>query len=523
MSDVVVGDVRIPMRDGLLLAADVIRPMDAVLRSVLLIRTPYSRGAMRLVHDVVGLARSGWSVVVQDVRGRFDSQGTFTAFAQEVDDGYDTVDWCSKQAWSDGRVAMIGMSYVGATQWLAARSGHPALLAINPVVGAGDIDQAMLHEGGAFQLGLVQPWVLGLAASDPYADQVHRERAGMLGARWPELLRAAPGADPVADLLPTYAAWRRGETGPGHDLGVQAAAFQVAGWYDIFCESALRHWAAQEAMGRPQRLVIGPWSHSNGLSNIHPELDFGGDANGAYEGVLGSAMDWMRRVLDGHDVPSGISCYVMGEGWRELPSWPPPARDLTLHWDDARLAPEPSPQAVPVPLSHNPVEPVPTMGGRVLGPFLPLPGPVDQRPVEGRPDVAVFTGAVLADPLPVVGRVSADVEVESTGRSLDVCVTLSDVHPDGRSFHVLDGIRRVSSEPGERMVVRVDVGSIAHSFGTGHRVRLRVSGSCFPRFDVNPSTGEPPGAALRLERAVNTVHPAGSFLRLPICPLTQGS
>jgi putative CocE/NonD family hydrolase len=525
VADLSVIDCRVPMRDGTLLAADVVRVADAGRQPVLLVRTPYSRAAMRLAHDVIGLARDDWTVVVQDVRGRFDSGGRFTAFEQEVDDGYDTVEWCATQPWSDGRVAMTGWSYVGATQWLAALSGHPALLAINPVVGAGDIADAMLSEGGAFQVGLVQPWVLGLAASDPAADDEHRSAAGTLGGQWAQTLRAAPGLDPVAELVPSYRSWRTGgerevtASVHGRYDRVRVAAYQVAGWYDIFCESALRHWQGMAASAHPQRLVIGPWSHSNGLSNLHPEVDFGPEGNGVYGGRTGGEVHWMRRVLDGEDVPTGISCFVMHEGWRELTAWPPPTRDLVLHLDRDALHETPPAAAGEVELNHDPHDPVPTWGGRVLGPFLPMPGPVDQRTVEARDDVLVFTSDLFEAPVAVLGMVTARVRATSTARSMDVVVKLCDVHPDGRSINIVDSVRRVDLQPGEWVDVEVDVGSTAYCVRPGHRLRLHVAGSNFPRFDVNPGTGDAPGTALRLDPAVHRIAwgpERGSVLRLPV-------
>lgn len=533
MNEVDVLDVRVPMRDGVELAADVVLPRAAGPLPVLLVRTPYSRGAMRLVHDVIGLARGGWAVVVQDVRGRFDSSGSFIPFVCEVDDGYDTVEWCAQQPWSDGRVAMTGWSYVGATQWLAALSGHPALRAINPVIAAGDIADAMTREGGAFLIGLVQPWALGLAASDPTLAVADRERAGRLGATWDQVVRLPPAADPVAELMPTYGAWRRAEGAAGPSVtgrydGLDVAAFQVAGWYDVFCESALRHHRgmAGRADGRPQRLVIGPWSHSNGFSNLHPEVDFGGSANGGYAGILGSAVHWLRQVLDGEPVASGISLFVMGEGWRELESWPPPAVELALHLSsassarsaagDGRLDAQSSAPGSDV-LRHDPDDPVPTRGGRVLGPFLPMAGPVDQRPVEARGDVLVYTGDPLERPLTVIGEVRSRLRVESTGRSVDVAVKLCDVAPDGRSLNVVDSVRRVDVEPGVEVDVDVELGSTAWCFPAGHRIRLHVSGSNFPRFDVNASTGEPAGTASRLQPAEHALHwgRGRSVLHLP--------
>jgi putative CocE/NonD family hydrolase len=364
-----------------------------------------------------------------------------------------------------------------------------------------------------------------MAASDPAADDTHRMTAGTLGSQWPQTLRAAPGADPVAELVPSYGAWRRRDQ-PGSAASVdgrydrvQVAAFQVAGWYDIFCESALRHWQGMAGSAHPQRLVIGPWSHSNGLSNLHPEVDFGPEANGGYAGVTGGALHWMRRLLDGDQVPAGISCFVMHEGWRELTAWPPATDELVLHLGPGELHEEAPPLAGEAVVRHDPHDPVPTWGGRVLGPFLPMPGPVDQRVIEARDDVLVFTGEPCTQPMAVLGMVTACIRATTTGRSMDVAVKLCDVHPDGRSINIVDSIRRVDVQPGEWTDVEVEVGSTAYLIRPGHRLRLHVAGSNFPRFDVNPGTADPPGTALRLDAAVHRIAwgpDAGSVLRLPV-------
>jgi putative CocE/NonD family hydrolase len=379
-------------------------------------------------------------------------------------------------------------------------------------VGAGDIAEEMLHQGGAFQIGLAQPWALGLAATDPRAEPAVRSRAGEFGARWRELLAAPADDDPVGEVFAPYRGWRRGDgpapvgvTGRYGELDV--AVHQVGGWYDIFCESALRHHTAMATGARSgraraaQRLVIGPWSHSNGLSNTQPEHDFGGAANGGYGGVLGAALRWTRRALDDEQVEGGIACFVMGEDrWVELDSWPPPARDMLLHLGAGGLAHEPG-TGTDV-LLHEPSSPVPTRGGRVLGPFLPMAGPVDQRPVEHREDVLVYTGEVLAAPVRVMGPVRLEARVDSTAAVYDLAVKLCDVHPDGRVLNVVDGVRRVRATPGEVTRVVVEVGSTAHVFRAGHRVRLHLAGSNFPRFDVTPEAGrhrvQRQGAALHL-------------------------
>jgi putative CocE/NonD family hydrolase len=380
----------------------------------------------------------------------------------------------------------------------------------------------MLAEGGAFQIGLVQPWVLGLAASDPGTTGEHRARAAELGAAWAETLRAPPGLDPVAELLPTYGDWRRGRvTAPsvhGRYDELETSVFQVAGWYDIFCESALRHWQGMVGSSRPHRLVIGPWSHSNGLSNLHPEVDFGDAANGVYAGVTGGALAWMRQVLDGQDARSGISCFVMNEGWRELASWPPPTTKVVLRFGAGRLCAAWTEEGADE-LRHDPDNPVPTRGGRVLGPFLPMPGPVDQRSLELRDDVLVYNGEPTSEGYVLMGMIRARVSVQSTAPSLDVAVKLCDVHPDGRSINVVDSVRRIDATPGTWQTVHVDVGSTAYLIRPGHALRLMVSGSNFPRFDVNPGTAEELGTAAVLRPAVHRVA-WGSELHLPVEPVT---
>lgn len=534
-----VRDERVPLRDGACLAADVLVDVARGPQPVLLVRTPYSRAAMRAAHDFLAWSRAGWAVLVQDVRGRFDSSGRFEPFRQEVADGYDTIEWCVRQPWRDGRVAMTGWSYVGATQWLAGLSGHPALKAINPLLGAGDIADVATHEGGAFQLGFVQPWALALAGSDPHADPEARRGAIELCRSWDAVLRSVPAADPVGAVLPAYREWRGSRGWPpggaaaptdvssgtitGQYGKTNVAAFQVAGWYDLFCESALRHYthmtteAPTEWARRSQRLVIGPWSHGNQLSNLHPELDFGGDANGVYNGTVSDGIEWMRRSIDGAEVQGGVTCFVMGEGrWRELASWPPPARPVSLYLasgergansrrGDGVLGPTPPPEGGCDVFDYDPADPVPSRGGRVHGPFLPMAGAVDQSVVEERLDVLVYTSQVFVGTLTLIGRIEACVYASSSGRSMDVTVKVCDVHPDGRSVNVVDSVRRVLTVPGRVQAVEVEVGSIAHQFNAGHRVRVEVSSSNFPRFDRNPSTGEDPATAGRLERATQRV------------------
>lgn len=532
-------DERVPTRDGTLLAADVCVDRRAAPRPALLIRTPYSRQTARDAYDLVGLARGGWSVVVQDVRGRYDSDGDFDCFTQEADDGADAVDWCAAQPWCDGRVVMTGVSYLGGAQWAAASRKPASLVAINPLLAPSAPPETVLYQGGAFQLGLAQSWMLAVLATDP-RPSLTREAARELAGDWHRALRTTGAADPVRSLSPTYARWRDAVAGSSARvadswLPVDRPAFQVVGWYDVFCESGIAAHVRQAEAGVPVVTVVGPWTHNERLTNLSPEWDFGPLGSGELTDLRGEGWSWLHARLAGEPVESQVRYFVMGlDEWRSSSSWPPRGvrtRKLFLSagavgaagpGSDGRLTGTPPLASGIESWRHDPDDPVPSWGGRILGPMLPLAGPTDQRRVQQRPDVLVFTSSVLQHALDVVGEVHASVVVSSTAPSMDVTVKLCDVHPDGRAFNVVDGVQRVTlPSGGDADVDSVDVvvGTTAHVFRPGHRIRVEVAGSNFPRFELNPCTGESGGAATTYAVAQHRLHWGGralSCLELPV-------
>jgi putative CocE/NonD family hydrolase len=503
-----VSDVRVEMRDGSALATDVFVVDDGQRRPVLLVRTPYSRAGSRMALDPVSLARDGWAVVVQDVRGLGDSEGEFEPFLQEIADGEDTIGWCAAQPWSDGRVAMRGGSYLGATQWLAATAGHSALRAIAPTFTASDYRDGWMYEGGAFAHGFVTSWATKLAASSRTPARV--ERANELSANWSELLAQPLAENRVAEALPRYGTWLDADDDSywqaisverRHHL-LAVPAFHVGGWYDTFCEGTIRNYvgmstSARDARARRlQRLVIGPWTHHAPWQRVQGDLDFGDAADQAVD-MPRRVVDWLRAVLDGEEAAAGASVFVLGANrWVELDAWPPPARwtRLYLHADrpanglrgGGRLVPEPL-QGQAQTFSVDPSNPVPTVGGRGIDPVFPTAGPRDQREVEERDDVLVYTSDPFPRGLTVVGRVDAELQVSTDGPGADVTVKLCLVEPDGRSINVVDSIHRRNYVPGEPQRVAFPVGSTAIAIPAGARLRVQVSGSSFPRFDRNPS------------------------------------
>lgn len=486
-------DVRVPMRDGICLAADVTLVDDGTPRPVLLVRTAYSRASVRATHDPVAMARSGWAVVLQDVRGRCDSDGAFRPFHQEVEDGYDSIAWCADQSWSDGAVVMTGMSYNGVTQWLAALARHPALKAISPSVIGPDLLDGFAFDGGVFCQGFLSTWAISLAASGD--DAADAAAAVELLPQWPQLLQEESGRTAIAEVFPDYARWVPRQPEYWTPVEVRRAlpdldlpVWRLAGWYDIFCEATLDGytWMADRA-GSPQRLIVGPWSHAAMQVQVTPELDFGPAATGAH--LAGELDTFLKSAVAGTAGPAGVTVFVMGENtWRDLPSWPPPSTPLTLHLSTGGALAEAAAAAHgSQSLHHDVSHPVPTRGGRTLQFGLPIAGPLDQGPIEQRPDVLVWTSDELDEDLTVIGLVTARLDVSSTESSFDLVVKLCDVLPDGRSLNVVDTIHRTAAPVGERQTVEVRVGSTAMRFRRGHRLRLLVASSDFPQYAPLPS------------------------------------
>lgn len=508
----VVEELRVPLRDGTALATDVVRVDDGVPRPVLLVRTPYSRASVRTGHDPIALARSGWVVVVQDVRGRWGSAGRFRPFGQEVDDGHDVVTWCAGQPWSTGDVVMSGASYDGLTAWLAAEAAPASLRAIAPIVSAPDTRDPWVRRGGALQLGFLLNWGLGLGLAGGGGDpEVAEDGLGWL-TEWRSVVRSPDAVDRLVRLFPPGRRWLEPDDGrdlpaPAHGGPIQAEGlpvFHLTGWFDIFVEGALAAYAALRGTpaGPAQRLVVGPWTHGSAYGTFAGEVDFGYGASGAGR-FPGERLEFLRRAAAGEPVTGGASIFVMGrDEWVELEGWPPPTRATVLHLagggpagTDPALGTaggglltneEPS-SATRTTWHHDPLDPVPTLGGRTLHPALAVAGPVARSATAGRGDVLVFTGEPLTADLTVAGAVRVELEITSDTPLTDLTCALVDVHPDGRALGVVDGIRRLRTVPGETRTVALEVGSTAMTFLRGHRIRLELASSNHPAYDLTPA------------------------------------
>jgi uncharacterized protein len=535
-------DVDAPMRDGVVLRSTVYRPAGPGRYPVLLSRTPYGRdqGVDPMYFDPLRVARSGYVVVRQDVRGRYGSDGVFDPSHQEADDGYDSVQWAAGLPYCDGTIGMWGRSYFAETQWRAAMTQPAALrTVVTGVAAAHEPVDGFQMRGGARELGSRWMWVHGPIGPDLLArrhagdsDARQRAMAGLLGgleaASTGDLLGTLPLsalAEPDPATFALTASLQREVTDPEWDRmrldgrydRVQVPAFHIGGWFDVFLSGTLGQYRATADLAaargtRPPRLVVGPWPHV-GVAGVCGELDFGPTASGAFVDLTDLHLRWYDGTLKGQEerlTGDPVRLFVMGENrWRGYDRYPVPGarvQDWHLQPDgglDRRVAPPGAPDVY----DYDPKDPVPTVGGStLLTPSLP-PGPYDQRAVEARPDVLSYTSDVLQQPCTVLAAVSVTLHAASSAVDTDFVARLVDVHPDGRAMSVADGIVRASAretypEPGVVRPVpptpiepdavyeyRIDLWATALTFLPGHRIRVDVTSSSHPRWDRNLNTG----------------------------------
>lgn len=520
--------VRIPMRDGVRLCTNVFRPGLQGRYPAVLHRTPY-RKASQLSAGLRMFLERGYAVVTQDVRGRYDSEGEFRQVLQEEQDAADTIAWITRQAWSDGKVAMFGGSYVGIVQWRAALSGHPALKAIAPAVSGGDeYFDRYYSRGGAFRLAHRLRWIAEnfKPPNRPAAD--FQKMITFLPLGRADRLVAGRTLDFFQEAMahPSYDAYWRARSTLLRADRVRPAVLIEAGWYDVFLPSDIAMWKALRARGHPARLIIGPWGHN--LNPDMPEADFGPSAALPLRRMEIDWFDaWLRHSAP--PAPSAVLYFLMGANeWRETRVWPPEDTEPqaffldsggqanSLHGDGRLLATTPA-EAAADRYDYDPRKAVPTRGGANCCNFLVMPwGPLDQRPVEGRRDVLVYTSEPLREPLEIAGPVSAVLHVSSSAPDTDFTAKLVDVAPDGRARILAEGLTRLRYRegveraaiyrPGTVVEVEVDLGATAFLFGRGHAVRLEVSSSNFPKFDRNLNTGRLQAWETQMRVARQTVH-----------------
>jgi uncharacterized protein len=560
-------DVPMKTRDGVILHADIYHPNSPGKFPVILMRTPYDKSVDWAVAPIFRMVPRGYVVIIQDVRGRYTSEGEWYPFRHEQADGFDAVEWAAALPYSDGKVGMMGASYVGATQMLAAIAQPPHLAAIAPNMTASNYHDGWTYQSGALEQWFDQNWTSQLA-ENTLRRLILQNTDARVGAQTLPLVnypvfnfgQLPADAQLTATIAPYYLDWL---AHPDYDdywkqwsieenfSKISIPMLQVGGWYDIFNAGTLRNYMGAKAHGSTdaartqQHLLIEIGGHA-GFGRRIGDVDFGPHAlENGYTDVI---LDWYDFLLKGiqnefaTDKP--VKLFVMGVNeYRQEDDWPPPQARSTKYFlhstgkanslrGDGSLstsAPKSEPADTYV---YNPGNPTPTVGGPLCCDQEHIePGPRDQRTVENRDDVLVYSTGPLASDLEVTGPVTADLFLKSSAVDTDFTAKLVDVAPDGFSQDLTEGILRMryrSSQehatlmnPGQIYEITLDLWATANVFLRGHSLRLEISSSNFPRFDRNLNSGEEARFGRNFVSANNTIlhdaqHP--SSLVLPIMP-----
>ena len=573
-------NVMAPMRDGTRLATDVFRPDAPGRFPVLVNRGPYGKDdyVASPDHSVWFFPTHGYVVLSQDCRARFNSEGNYYhPLFQEVADGYDTVEWAARQPWSNGRVGTTGQSYLGATQYALATNNPlpPSLQAMAPVSASSDFHQSWVyHTGGAMEWGWMAPYAIHkgrntlerlgrhdlLAQMDDYV-LAPGNFGRPLKEEWYRHLPLRDWIGRLKEAAPYFREYFDQELdGPywwrlnllRNLAGIKIPLFHISSWYDIFLEGALNAYSALTERGgselarRSQKLLVGPWAHirpyTRPTSGDTGDIDFGPAAAIELHDQLRRWFDyWLKDIDRGIMAEPPVSIFVMGENqWRSEHEWPL-ARTHYVPWyfhsggtantldGDGGLSPVPPGAEEPADTYiYDPRDPAPTLRGNTL--MIPH-GVADQRPAESRPDVLVYTSEPLARDLEITGPLKVQLFAASSAPDTDFTAKLVLVRPDGYAQNLQDGIIRARYRtsarqpsfitPGQVYEYSIDLWATSQVCPAGHRLRVEISSSNFPRFDRNPNTGAPLGMDDRLETARQTIRHTAEYpshIVLPVIP-----
>ena len=570
-------NIPLMLRDGTMTYVDICRPDATGGFPGLLMRTPYDKSETATrssTLDVIRAAQRGYAVVIQDIRGRHESSGEFYPFINEARDGHDSVEWVSSQAWCNGKVGMFGSSYNGATQWLAASATPPHLLGIAPGVTASDYHEGWTWQGGAFELGFNLSWSIGSLTAANWQNL--SKQLFLSPYQLDTLLQAQDDLLPVASHLPLnayenlkdglapyyydwlehpeYDAYWRSVSIEEMHSDITVPAFNYGGWYDIFIGGTIENFVGMRQRGGSeparshQRLCIGPWTHAGLQTSVMGERSFGAASSSIAADLQGQLLRFYDFILseeeNGFTDDKPVRIFVMGENvWRSEDDWPLERAEPTEYFmssagkantltGDGRLVRTPPTNDPPDVFLYHPMNPVPTNGGDLCCDAAALvPGVFDQRPIEIRADVLVYSSNPLEQDTEVTGPVVVTLYASSSAVDTDFTAKLVDVRPDGYAMNLCDGIIRARYrtprqpanllEPGNVYKFEIDLGPTSNVFKKGHSIRVEISSSNFPRFDRNLNTGDPIGAAQTPAPALQTIYHTMDYptrITLPIVP-----
>jgi putative CocE/NonD family hydrolase len=553
-NDVVMDNlVAVPMRDGVKLFADVYRPKEPGKYPVIVSRTPYSTERAPSAYEApMFFAQRGYVFVFQDVRGRHESEGKWEPFRNDIEDGYDTIEWAAAQPWSNGKVGMEGGSYLGHVQWRAAMARPPHLTTIFPMVAATSLYHEWMTLNGGWHLSFNFGW--GPVRQESRIMQntgPHIMAGGPDAINFDKLQRHLPLNDMQAlagrnaqfykDWLlhPDYDDyWKKLNAEEVMDK-ISVPAHTFGGWFDIFSQGSIRGYAllskkgATEAARKQSNMMMGPWGH--GSSPKFGDLEFPSGHVDTHALELRWYDFHLKGLKNGLDQEAPVKLYVMGRNEWVLENEYPLARTqykkmflqpgAKLSWN------EPADDAKADSYRYDPDNPVPSLGGNnCCGTPTPA-GPKDQRPLDSRGDILHYTSEFLTEPVEVTGPVKVVLHAASDARDTDFVAKLIDVYPDGRALNMAEGIIRARYregadkpkllEPGKVYEFTVEMPGTSVEFQRGHRIRVDVTSSHFPQFDRNPNTGDPFGTNAKVKIAAQTVHHSKTYpshVLLPVIP-----
>jgi putative CocE/NonD family hydrolase len=525
-------NVAVKMRDGVTLRADIYRPTADGKFPVLLQRTPYNKD--NGVDFGFKAAARGYVVIFQDVRGRYASEGDWYTFKNESHDGYDTVEWASALPYSNGKVGMFGGSYVGATQMLAAIAHPPHLAGICPVVTASNYHENWVYQGGAFEQWFDEDWTSGLAQNT--YERVSWKQIDPVAGTWmlpltsypilnlekrPDLSSNESVAPYFLDWLahPNYDDYWKAVSIEEHFADINVPALHVAAWYDLFLGGSLRNYEGIKAHGgsdearKGQQLVVVIGGHAGDGPKVG-DVDFGPAAKEPLDPWELRYYDYLFKGVKNEFASSKrVKIFVMGANqWRDEDDWPLARAKTTKYFlhsggmanslrGNGRLSTAAPGKEASDQFVYDPAHPTPTVGGPLCcESWRWQAGPRDQRSVEAREDVLVYSTPPMAEDTEVTGPVALELYVKSSAVDTDFTGKLVDVSPDGFAQNLTEGILRVRyrdsresptlMNPGQVYKLTIDLWATSNVFKKGHVLRLEVSSSNFPRFDRNLNTGE---------------------------------
>lgn len=500
------------MQDGVILRADRYYSRDGKRLPTLLIRTPYGRSRLGTIWGYI-FAERGFQVLIQSCRGTDDSEGEISPFRGEGEDGLATLEWIKNQDWFDGRLGMAGPSYMGFTQWAMARDAGTTLKAFCTQVTTSEFFSA-IHPGGSFALEIFLQWVQ-ITNSFRSSFFHYLRSAADMKARMKAATSRLPLCDAdkiVVDKPMKY--WRDwlqhekpDEWWAADDYSktvadITAPNHLISGWYDFLLQQLLRDFVSLEKAGRKPYLTIGPWAHSS---------------NGLAETGLRESLKWLSAHIFKKTETlrsSPIRIYVMGtDEWRDLETWPP-TNTKNQRWylqPEEALATDLPSKSQASRFRYDPADPTPNVGGATNATLAKGTGAVDNRELEARSDVLIFTSMPLDQNTEIIGSVSAELYVNSSLAYTDFFVRLCDVLPSGKSMNICDGLLRLTPDNPEPMadgIIKISImlSPTAYCFKRGHCIRVQVSSGAHPRYTRNTGTGEPLGTATTLEAAEQQVY-----------------